>query len=202
MQPLIAQAHNPITAMKTLFSLWGYQVSNREANCRDAERAELHCYQQTGTLANLSTINRPAMLTMQDSYRTYFVVLYRLNQDNAELLVDGQRVAVPLEWLTENWTGEFQLLWYSEIGTQTLKLNSQGDNVETLNRLLSQVLGEPLTTTTTFDQSVHTKVEAFQMWQGIMVDGVAGKETLMLLDSYVNDEAPVIISKAAVKEAQ
>lgn len=40
---------------------------------------------------------------------------------------------------------------------------------------------------------MKSKVEAFQMWQGINVDGIAGKETLMLLDSYTNLDAPKLV---------
>lgn len=193
--PFVHQSHNPIAAMQTLFSLWGYQVSSHEANCRDAERGELYCYQQSGNISNLATINRPAMLTLQDQYRTYFSVLYRLTESHAQLLLADKRVEVPIEWLKQHWTGEYQLLWHSDMAGQTLKLHSQGDGVVKLNRSLSQVLGEPLHTKDRFDQTVKAKVEAFQMWQGINVDGIAGKETLMLLDSYVNENAPVIVAK-------
>lgn len=193
--PFVYQSHNPIVAMQTLFSLWGYQVSSHEANCRDAERGELYCYQQSGNISNLAIINRPAMLTLQDQYRTYFSVLYRLTDSHAQLLLAGKRVEVPIEWLKQHWTGEYQLLWHSDMAGQTLKLHSQGDEVVKLNRSLSQVLGEPLGTKDRFDQTVKAKVEAFQMWQGINVDGIAGKETLMLLDSYVNENAPVIVAK-------
>ncbi|OEF25472.1 ExeA family protein [Vibrio rumoiensis] len=200
--PLVTQSHNPIAAMQTLFSLWGYQVSSHEANCRDAERGELYCYQQSGNLTDLATINRPAMLTLQDQYRTYFSVLYRLTDTHAQLLLAGKRVEVPIEWLKKHWSGEYQLLWHSDMADQTLKLYSQGEEVQKLNRLLSQVLGEPLSATERFDQTVKTKVEAFQMWQGIDVDGIAGKKTLMLLDSYVNRNAPVIVAKIDDKDSE
>ncbi|WP_105900722.1 ExeA family protein [Vibrio gangliei] len=193
MSPLINQSHNPIAAMQTLFSLWGYHVGSSDANCTQAERANLYCYQDSGRLNDVAVINRPAMLTMQDNYRTYFAILYKLVDDKAQLLLADQRVEVPTEWLNAHWTGEYQLLWHSELADQTLKLHSQGKDVEMLNRLLSQVLGEPIQDKQEFDQSLKHKVEAFQMWQGINVDGIAGKRTLMLLDSYANHQAPSVL---------
>lgn len=191
--PLIRQSYNPIAAMKTLMALWGYKVANDEANCQQAERANLYCYQDSGTLNDLAVINRPAMLTLQDQYHSYFAILYKLSDDKAQLLLADKRIEVPTEWLKQHWSGEYQLLWHSELADQTLKLNSQGPEVAKLNNLLSQVLGEPLKERRQFDQSVKNKVEAFQMWQGINVDGIAGKRTLMLLDSYVNNKAPSVV---------
>ncbi|MGV3001143.1 AAA family ATPase [Vibrio sp. E150_018] len=192
-EPLIRQSYNPIAAMKTLMALWGYKVANDEANCQQAERANLYCYQDSGTLNDLAAINRPAMLTLQDQYHSYFAILYKLSDDKAQLLLANKRIEVPTQWLKQHWSGEYQLLWHSEFAGQTLKLNSQGPEVAKLNDLLSQVLGEPLKERRQFDQSVKNKVEAFQMWQGINVDGIAGKRTLMLLDSYVNNKAPSVV---------
>ena len=192
-EPLIRQSYNPTAAMKTLMGLWGYKVANDEANCQQAERANLYCYQDTGTLNDLAVINRPAMLTLQDQYHSYFAILYKLSDNKAQLLLADKRIEVPTEWQKQHWSGEYQLLWHSALAEQTLKLNSQGPKVTKLNNLLSQVLGEPLTERSQFDQSVKHKVEAFQMWQGINVDGIAGKRTLMLLDSYVNNKAPSVV---------
>lgn len=192
-EPLISKSYNPIAAMQTMLALWGYDVSNDEANCQQAERANLYCYQDSGSLNDLAVINRPAMLTLQDQYHSYFAILYKLSGEHAQLLLANKRVEVPIEWLKQHWMGEFQLLWYSDLADQTLKLNSQGPEVKKLNKLLSQVLGEPAQERDEFDQSVKNKVEAFQMWQGINVDGIAGKRTLMLLDSYVNHKAPNVL---------
>ncbi|GLT15115.1 ExeA family protein [Vibrio algivorus] len=192
-EPLIRQSYNPISAMKTLMALWGYKVANDEANCQQVERANLYCYQDSGTLNDLAVINRPAMLTLQDQYHSYFAILYKLSDEKVQLLLADKRVEVPTQWLKQHWSGEFQLLWHSELAGQTLKLSSQGPEVEKLNNLLSQVLGEPLKERHQFDQSMKNRVEAFQMWQGINVDGIAGKRTLMLLDSYVNNKAPSVV---------
>lgn len=194
--PLIEKSYNPISSMQTLFALWGYGVTRSEANCQQAIRADLYCYQSSGTLNDLAVINRPAMLTLQDRYHSYFAILYQLSDQKAQLLLAGKRVEVPIDWLKQHWVGEYQLLWHSELAGQTLKLNASGTSVKKLNDLLSQVLGSPVEERRTFDQSVKQKVEAFQMWQGIKVDGIAGKRTLMLLDSYVNHQAPSVIDNA------
>lgn len=191
--PLIQASHNPLASMRTLFSLWGYEVTSTEANCQQAIRAQLYCYQASGSLNDLAVINRPAMLTMQDNYRSYFAILYKLTDDQAQLLMADERIEVPLNWLKQHWSGEYQLLWHSDLADRTLKLYSKGEEVVKLNRLLSQVLGEPIHNTNEFDHSVKQKVEAFQLWQGIHVDGIAGKKTRMLLDSYVNSQAPRVV---------
>ncbi|MBD1572723.1 AAA family ATPase [Vibrio sp. S17_S38] len=188
--PYIKQSHNPINAMQTLFGLWGYQVEAKEANCRQAPRADLYCYQGTGNLNQLAVINRPTMLTLQANYQTYFAILYRVNESSSQLLLADKRIEVPNEWLKKHWNGEYQLLWHSKMADQVLKINDTGEYVSQLNKELSQALGGALLDTTIFNQDMKSKVEAFQMWQGINVDGIAGKETLMLLDSYTNLDAP------------
>ena len=191
--PYIKQSHNPINAMQTLFALWGYQVEAKEANCHQSPRADLYCYQGTGNLNQLAVINRPTMLTLQANYRTYFAILYRVNESNSQLLLADKRIEVPNEWLKQHWNGEYQLLWHSKMADQVLKINDSGEYVTQLNQALSQALGETLLETTVFNQDMKSKVEAFQMWQGINVDGIAGKETLMLLDSYTNLDAPKLV---------
>ena len=121
--PYIKQSHNPINAMQTLFGLWGYQVEVTDANCRQALRADLYCYQGTGDLGQLAVINRPAMLTLRANYQTYFVILYRINESSSQLLLADKRIEVPNEWLKKHWNGEYQLLWHSKMADQVLKIN-------------------------------------------------------------------------------
>ncbi len=196
--PLIYANQNPALAMQRLLRVWGYQASIEEANCRNAERGQLYCLQNYGQLNDIININRPAILTLQHAQQTFFAVLFHVDGHNVQLLLGQQRIQVPVEWLQQHWSGEYRLLWHSELVGKRLLLHAQGQHVVQLNRLLSQVLGEPASSSTVFDQQLKRRVEAFQMWQGIDVDGIAGNQTLMLLDTYVNRDAPTIRTTSLV----
>lgn len=188
----IDQSQDHTVMMQELYKLWGYKTSRLESNCRHAKRAQLACFEERGSLSDLKLLNRPAILNFYQNQRAYFAILYKLHEQSAELLIAKKRIEVPLEWISKNWSGEFSLLWHNPFSQRTLKPGSQGQDVADLEQQLSQALGEASSNTSTFNATVKRKVEAFQMWQGINVDGIAGTQTLMLLDSYVNHQAPLL----------
>ncbi|MGB2078630.1 MAG: ExeA family protein [Vibrio sp.] len=190
--PYIAKSRDRVSSLRTLYRVWGYDVSRQQANCQSASRAQLACFEASGSLSDLRLLNRPAILSFYQDQKAYFAVLYRLGETNAELLIANKRVEVPVTWIEENWSGEFSLLWHNPYQSRILKRGDQGKIVAELERELSQALGENSTGTEVFNATLERKVEAFQMWQGINVDGIAGTQTLMLLDSYVNHDAPLL----------
>ncbi|MEF1211995.1 AAA family ATPase [Vibrio alginolyticus] len=73
---------------------------------------------------------------------------------------------------------------------ETLRLDMEGPAIEVLDRLLAEAVSEPLLETSIFDGAMKERVELFQRWQGIGVDGIAGKRTLDRLQQNVQPDAP------------
>lgn len=192
LERLIEQSRSPMSAMQSLYALWGYSASIVDSDCEYGTKPPFYCFHSTADLAQLVALNRPAVLTLYQNQIPYFAVLSKVHHDTVELLLDSQPVVLPIDWLEQYWEGEFTHLWYSEI-TQTLKLNNAGQQVQVLDELLAKVLNAPALMTDVFDDDLHKRVVAFQEWQGLEVDGVAGKRTLRRLELLTNIDAPQLL---------
>ncbi|MFC1234682.1 AAA family ATPase [Vibrio sp. F74] len=187
----IQKSQNQIDVMQVLYRLWGVKASVLDANC-SSESTPFHCESRFGNLLNVMEENRPVVLTLQSEAGTFYAVLYKVYQDKVELLNGQQRVVLATDWLRSNWNGEYQTLWYSEIA-QVLKRNSAGEDVRTLDAMLSKVLGDENMNSQIFDVKLENRVKAFQTWQGLTADGVVGNNTLKLLDQMTTEFSPKII---------
>ncbi|MDN3684259.1 peptidoglycan-binding domain-containing protein [Vibrio sinaloensis] len=76
----------------------------------------------------------------------------------------------------------------------------QGEAVLQLEHHLSVLLGQPSLKSNVYDSTLEEKkVKLFQRWQGLAVDGIAGKRTLERLESLIRENVPQLNqSKEAV----
>ncbi|MEZ9629542.1 AAA family ATPase [Vibrio breoganii] len=189
---LIEQSRSPMSAMQSLYRLWGYNASIVDADCEYGTQPPFHCFQGAADLPEIVASNRPVVLTLYEQQQPYFAVLRSINSDSVELLLAGERVQLPITWLDEHWKGQFRYLWYSEI-LQTLKLNSSGEQVQVLDELLAKVLNAKPLNTAVYNDAMQKRVSAFQSWQGLDADGVAGNRTLRQLDRLTSEKAPRLL---------
>lgn len=66
----------------------------------------------------------------------------------------------------------------------------RGEDITLLDNKLSRLLGEPERNVTVYDKEVKRKVEVFQRWQNMQVDGIAGRQTLRQLDLLTQQSGP------------
>jgi len=183
-----ASATTMDTAFASLFSLWGaeYQPDSVLA-CDQAEARGLACVWQRGSLAQLKLINRPAILSLVDAEGgAHQVVLSELGNDGAKLLLGGNEARVPVAELADYWFGEFLVLWRpSASGQRPLRAGMRGDDVRWLRQGLEQLSGQPVSDEIGdyFDAELEQLVENFQRSRRLAVDGVAGLQTQLVLDS-------------------
>ncbi len=188
-------------AFASLFSLWGteYQPGGGLA-CEQADARGLSCVWQRGSLAQLKLINRPAILSLIDGEGgTHQVVLSGLRDDGAKLLVAGDEAEVPIAELADYWFGEFLVLWRPQTGTlRPLRAGMRGDDVRWLRQGLEQLSGQPATAETGdyFDAELEQLVENFQRSRRLAVDGVAGLQTQLVLDSALGAPGTPTLSQA------
>lgn len=71
-----------------------------------------------------------------------------------------------------------------------IKAGNAGADVALLESKLAQVLGEPERPREQFDKDLSRKVELFQRWQNMHVDGIAGRQTLRRLELLTQQQAP------------
>ncbi len=175
-------------AFGSLFALWDstFQPGAGVA-CEQAAANGLSCVWQRGSLAQLKLINRPAILSLVDTQgAAHQVVLTELDESVAKLRVGAAETVVPLAELSDYWFGEFLVLWRPQNTAlvRPLRAGMRGDDVRWLRQGLEQLSGAPNPQAGDFfDADLQRLVEDFQRSRRLAVDGVAGLQTQIVLDS-------------------
>ncbi|MDF2153277.1 ExeA family protein [Vibrio sp. CAU 1672] len=196
---LLAQTQSSL-AVNELYRLWGYQASVRDNLCLSEPQSTMRCERRMVTWTQLVEQNRPVILELNYQGQVGYVVLYALGEEEVEVLNGQQRLRLPTAWLQPMWQGNIIELWQAPL-RETLRLNMTGPAVAVLDGLLAQAVGEPPLGTSTFDQALQERVELFQRWQGMGVDGIAGQRTLQRLQRSVQIEAPQLHAISSSEEA-
>jgi len=178
---------SPDDAWWRLLQLWQARyVSSGEDACTQALRQGLECLAQRGSFATLRGYNRPALLTLRSGAQTHTVVMTRLDDSNAQLLLGQGTLTVPLAALQALWSGDFVLLWKpGSLDTRPLSLGMRGEPVRQLRARLARWQGEPVDKggSASYDEPLQARVRQFQQRSGLPVDGIAGLQTQAMLDA-------------------
>jgi general secretion pathway protein A len=202
---LVRHANDTTTeaALGRLFALWGaaYEPS-RGRGCDQAGRQGLECLFQKGSWAQLRTLNRPAILTLTDDVgRTHQVLLTGLSDEQATLDLGGESQDVSITALSRYWFGDFLLLWRPPLAVvKALAPGMRGDDVRWLRESLRAAQGLPAAPTgpDVYDEDLTREVQEFQRQNRLAVDGVAGVQTQIVLDTVLNATgSPTIVGPAA-----
>ena len=175
-------------AFNKLFALWKlqYVVGNTDG-CAQASKAGLDCLVQRGSIQQLRQIDRPAILDLLDAEgRSYRVVLAGLIADRAALSIGGARREVALDELTHFWTGDYVLLWRAGSSDgKTLSMGMHGPDVARLRANLLKIRGVTRVerVSSLFDHELARAVAEFQRSHQLGVDGIAGVQTLVAVDT-------------------
>ncbi|HYM35989.1 MAG TPA: AAA family ATPase [Steroidobacteraceae bacterium] len=183
----------------TLLALWSAKLEpNGGRPCEQAARQGLECVYQRGSWGQLRMLNRPAILTLTDDYgTTRQVVLAKLSDESAQIDFGGGQREVTLASLSRYWLGDYLVIWRPQalgqaLGQRALALGMQGREVRSLRRGLDS-LHHPTASITAddlysdyFDDDLAKQIETFQREHRLTVDGIAGVQTQIVLDSLVN----------------
>ena len=179
------------SAHAILFELWGRSFDvEGPAPCRQAAAQGLACHEQRGTWASLRQLDRPAILSLTDrAGEQHQVVLTALKGETAELSIAGVDVAHPVADIAELWFGQFQMLWQpATMSADALVPGVDRPGVAWLRQSLADIderyRTEPIESTF-YDDELARRVRDFQRDQRISVDGLAGKQTQIILNSLL-----------------
>ncbi|MGD0490157.1 MAG: AAA family ATPase [Steroidobacteraceae bacterium] len=174
-------------AFRRLLALWGTAMTDDKDPCGQAQKAGLACLDQRGSWAQVRALNRPAILTLTDNEgQRHRVVLSALDDGYGTLELGEHDVRVPLDELSRDWFGEFTVVWKPKTPhTRLLSLGMRGDEVRWLRRSLNALHGaasDPALDDV-YDQQLAIAVQNFQREHRLNVDGVAGLQTQVVLDT-------------------
>ncbi|HTV78539.1 MAG TPA: AAA family ATPase [Steroidobacteraceae bacterium] len=180
-------ATTPDAAFGELFSIWGAHYKAGTADpCTQASAQGLECYVQKGTIAQLRLYNRPAILMLTDDADTARqIVLTALGDEEAHVDIGGSAQQVSIGDLSRYWFGDFILLWRP--GTRDPKPlgpGMHGAEVLQLRLQLAKLSGRPAPpgASDVYDGELSQLVRDFQRAHRLTADGVAGVQTLVVLN--------------------
>jgi len=189
-------------AFRRLLSLWGTAMADDRDPCGQALKAGLSCLDQRGSWAQVRALNRPAILTLTDAHGTrHRVVLAGLDDRYATLDLGEHDQRVTIEDLSRDWFGEFTVVWKPKtMHTRPLSLGMQGDEVRWLRRSLNALRGGASDPehADVYDQQLAIAVQNFQREHRLNVDGVAGLQTQVVLDTALAEPgSPLLLTNTA-----
>jgi general secretion pathway protein A len=194
-------ATSEAAAYRRLLSLWGTAMTDDKNPCEQAAKAGLACLDQRGSWAQVRALNRPAILTLtDDAGQRYRVVLTALDDQFATLDLGEHNERVPLDELSRDWFGEFTLVWKPKTAhTRPLSIGMKGAEVRWLRRSLNALQGASTDPEygDIYDEQLAGAVQTFQREHRLNVDGIAGLQTQVALDTALAEPgSPLLLPNA------
>jgi len=196
-----ASETNTEGAFAQIFALWGGKFDpNAGRPCDQALHQGLECVYQQGSWGQLRTLNRPAILTLiDDSGNAHQVTVTGLNDGNARVGLGDATHEVSIASISRFWYGDYLVLWRPQVASpRALSAGMQGDGVRWLRRSLNTLQGHTDQPVGDFyDQELVKMVEDFQRQHRLNVDGIAGVQTQIVLDTLNNTAGtPLLLAQA------
>jgi general secretion pathway protein A len=193
------------TAFARLFTLWsGSFRSGAAGACVQAKQQGLECLVQRGSWGALRALNRPAILALTDDQGfEHQVVVTELEDEVAAIDIGDVRQRVSVADLSKYWYGDFVALWRPQVSrARQLSAGMRGNDVRWLRSSLEKVKGiEPTRAAgDVYDDQLVRLVEDFQRAHRLSVDGIAGVQTQIALDSALRDPATPFLQSPRAPE--
>jgi len=194
------------TAIAHLFERWGLRYDSLQgAPCPQASAAGLECATLKGSWSQLLQLRRPAVLALVDpAGNAHQVLLVQVNGEQARLALGtgNAGTAVLTGDLLQHWQGQALLLWRPAFQpVRSLSYGMRGPEVRSLAELLQQARGgysrDPLGDQ--YNAALLREVKAFQRRHRLVVDGIAGVRTQMVLDAVADTRDVPLLTPQEVR---
>ena len=172
-------------AWRALALRWGLAVAAGDP-CQAAATAAVLCWRGDDGLGAVRLLDRPALLVLRDpTGRALYAELVALSDERVTLQAGSARWVLAPAALAPIWRGEYATLWRLPPGWRLPVEADQAPPARAwlrgeLDRAAPVPVGTPL----------RTHVQAFQVAQGLVPDGVAGPLTLMRLSRAAGVDEP------------
>ena len=196
-------------AMASLFELWNLEyTSGSQDACSQAVEQGLACLYQRGSWNGLRQLNHPAILTVvDDSGNSHEIVLTAVNSDGtAELSIGGVSVTHLASDVSEIWFGQYKLLWRPPGGVPvSLVPGSRGPEVVWLRQSLAEIDEMYISdagSSDEYDANLRAIVRQFQRDNRLDVDGLAGQQTQIVVNSLLGSDGMPRLNTTATTTTQ
>ena len=186
------------TAFNSLFSLWGVQFDQGNSRaCEQAQSKNLYCLFQKGSLAQIERLDRAVIMTLRDYEGGIHQLVLAANEDsNGIIAIADMQYAVPLSELLDLWYGEYLLLWKPQIGAVKAFYPGMRDpDIAWLRESLAEIQGNPIDPMNSdyFDKNLEARVRDYQVTKRLNVDGLVGRQTQIVINTDLRDDAPRLV---------
>jgi len=177
------------SAWRGLYHLWARELPGKLTAdfCDIAKVNGLQCLFDKGTWNSLRQFDRPAILKLSGVGGTRLsVLLVSLDNDMAELVINGETHYLSVQKIDPHWYGEYSLLLKKPpAGMTVMHQGIRHSDVAWLRKQIGQVLGVDLSSNDPllFDPALFLHVQAFQRSRGLLADGIVGSHTLIHLNT-------------------
>jgi general secretion pathway protein A len=183
------------SAFATLFAIWDVELrATATPACDQAKEYQLACFFNRGSIAQVRRLDRPAILTLNDIAGTqHQVVLRSLDDTVAEISLGGTLHTVGVDELSRLWLGEYLLLWRPQLGAvKSFVPGMEDPDVGWLRQSLALIQGRPIDpmSSNVYDEELEARVRDYQIERRIDVDGMAGQQTQIVMNTDLDIGAP------------
>lgn len=182
-------------ALLRLLQAWRVAAAEiDDPSCADLDELYgLRCLKEQGTWEDLQSYDRVAALALRSAGSVSYLVLTGLDRERAVIAGRGEDFEVERSALQPYWDGSYLVLWRAPPrGARAISERSEGVDVLWLRQTLNRVPGvRPVDVdNTSFDSSLRERIMSFQKSNNLRVDGVAGVQTIIRLNSIVDADVP------------
>lgn len=182
-------------AMARLLSLWNVDYDpDAGSGCEQAGTQGLSCLWQRGSFGVLRQLNRPAVLTLTDTAgNKHAAVLLSLSNDTVELAFGDDTQSWSVNEVSRFWFGQYLIVWRPPNGAPaSIRPGTRSPSVAWLRRSLAELDGETATVANDsdyFDADLEARVRNFQRKNRLQVDGLAGEQTQIIINSMLAQDS-------------
>jgi len=183
-------------SMTQLLSLWGLDP-NAGYDCSQITALGLSCLRQRGSWNLLRQLDRPAILTLVDGNgSSHQPLLTAMDQSSVELVFNGNKHWFARDEIAGLWFGQYLLVWQPPNGSAgAIAPGMRNINVlwlrESLARLGNATRNDDDSDGSDpefFDAGLEAQLRDFQRRNRLQIDGLAGQQTQILINSMLQPE--------------
>lgn len=190
-----------MTSYQALLTAWNIDETNftDKSLCLIAQENGLRCFNSKGNMGSLRRLNRPATLRLfSDSGDEYYILLAEIAEEFATVEIAGLSKQVSMTDLERQWSGDFLLLWRAPENFSTNFKTAPASHQQWLRAALAEakLLNQPELKDFTYISPLKEQIKSFQKSQGLRPDGIAGEHTLILLNTALGLDVPLLNSQS------
>lgn len=193
-----------VAVFRGLAQAWDVDLPKQILNsvCNELSNNGVRCA-RVSSWGQLLRFNRPAVLVLEQKNQLHRVIVFRIDEQTAQVLLGENVVSVPVAELQSRWNKTGTVFWRpGEIGSDLLQEGGVSDQLPAVRLKMNSVLSSlnmPIITnvdSAVFDADLVQKVFALQSRFSILADGKIGVETYLLMNEVLAaDATPTLRSR-------